>query len=153
MVVVLAFLFLPAFALGDDIRVARLGNLYLWYRVPSTALGGSGALISQSEECGDVVPIVCGQFFQHLLITYPLAESRDDGSIRDTGDCPTYLGEAGNERSEGLLRLLPYSVEVCLHSVPLVSASEVRHKPRTELFPGADGPWGLIHEPSLGWSR
>jgi hypothetical protein len=42
---------------------------------------------------------------------------------------------------------------VCLHSVPLVSASEVRHKPRTELFPGADGPWGLIHEPSLGWSR
>jgi hypothetical protein len=123
------------------------------YRVPSTTLGGSSALVSQSKECGDVAHIVCGQLLQHLLITYPLEESSDDGSIRDTGDCPTYLGEAGNERSEGLPGLLPHCMEVCLYSVPLVSAGEVRHEPRTELFLGADGSWGLVHEPSPGWSR
>jgi hypothetical protein len=69
------------------------------------------------------------------------------------GDCPTYLGEAGNERSEGLPGLLPHCMEMCLHSVPLVSTGEVCHEPRIELFPGADGSSGLVHEPSPGWSR
>jgi hypothetical protein len=69
------------------------------------------------------------------------------------GNRPTYLGEAGNESSEGLPGLLSYCVEVCLHSVPLVSTSEVCHEPCTELFRGVDGAWGLVHEPSPGWSR
>jgi hypothetical protein len=79
--VVLASLFLFAIALGDGTQAARLGNLSLWRRVPSTALGGSGAFVSQSKECGDVVHIMRGQLLQHLFITYPLAESSDDGSI------------------------------------------------------------------------
>jgi hypothetical protein len=82
-----------------------------------------------------------GQLLQHLFISYPLAESSDDGSIRDTGDCPTYLGEAGNEHPEGLPGFLPYCMEVRLHTVSLVSASEVCHEPCAELFPGVDGPW------------
>jgi hypothetical protein len=44
-------------------------------------------------------------------------------------------------------------MEVRLHTVPLVSASEVCHEPCAELFLGVDGPWGLVHEPSLGWPR
>jgi hypothetical protein len=64
---------------------------------------------------------------------------------------PTYLGEAGNERPESLSGFLPYCMEVCLHTMLLASASEVRHEPRAELFPGVDGSWGLVHEPSPGW--
>jgi hypothetical protein len=94
-----------------------------------------------------------GQLLQHFLITYPLAEGSDDGGIRDTGDCPTYLGEAGNERPESLPGFLPYCMEVCLHTMLLASAGKVRHKPHTELFSGVDGSWGLVHEPSPGWSR
>jgi hypothetical protein len=43
---VLVPLFLLASALGDDIRVAHLGNPGLWCRVPSMALGGSGSFVS-----------------------------------------------------------------------------------------------------------
>jgi hypothetical protein len=78
---VLVFLFLLTAALGGGTRVARLGNPGLWRRVPCTALGGSGALVSQSEERGNVVHIMRGQLLQHLIITYPLAESSNDGSI------------------------------------------------------------------------
>jgi hypothetical protein len=53
-----------------------------------------------------------------------------------------YLGEARNERSEGLPGFLPHCMEVCLHTMLLVSAGEVRHELCAELFPGADGPWG-----------
>jgi hypothetical protein len=57
-----------------------------------------------------------------------------------------YLSEARNEHSEGLPGSLSHCVEVCLHSVPLVSPGEVCHEQRTELFPGVDGSWGLVHE-------
>jgi hypothetical protein len=79
--VVLVSLFLLAAALGDGIQAAHLGNPSLWCRVPSTTLGGSGTFVSQSEERGDVVHIMRGQLLQHLSITYPLAESSEDGSI------------------------------------------------------------------------
>jgi hypothetical protein len=150
MATVLVSLFLFAAALGDGIRAAHLGNPGLRRRVPSTALSGSSTFVSQSEERGDVVHIMRGQLFQHLFIMYPLAESSDDGGIRDTGDCPTYLGEAGNERLESLPGFLPYCMEVCLHTMLLASAGEVRYELRAELFLGVDGSWGLVHEPSPG---
>jgi hypothetical protein len=68
---VLVSLFFLAATLGDGIRAAHLGNPSLWCRVPSTALGYSGTFVSQSEERGDVVHIMCGQLLQHLSITYP----------------------------------------------------------------------------------
>jgi hypothetical protein len=76
-----AAVFLLFAVLGNGIRAARLGNPSLWRRVPCTALGGSGTLVGQSEERGDVVHVMRGQLLQHLFITYPLAESSDDGSI------------------------------------------------------------------------
>jgi hypothetical protein len=81
---------------------------------------------------------MCGQFLQHFLITYPLSEGRDDGGIGNTRYSTSYLGEAGDELPEGLPWLLPHSMEVGLHTVLLISTGEVRHEPRTELFPGVD---------------
>jgi hypothetical protein len=106
--------------------------------VPCMALGGSSACVGQSEECGDSFHVVCGQLFQHFLITYSLAEDCDDGSIRNARYGTSHLGEAGDERPESLPGLLPYYVEVGLHTVLLVSAGEVRNEPRAELFPGVD---------------
>jgi hypothetical protein len=77
----LVSLFLLATALGDDDQIGRLGDPSLWRRVPSSALSGPGAFIGQSEECGDVVHIMRGQFFQHLFVAHPLVEGSDDGSI------------------------------------------------------------------------
>jgi hypothetical protein len=102
----------------------------LWGRVPCTALGGSGALIGQSEECGDSFHVMCGQLLQHFLITYSLSEGRDDGSIRNTRYGTSHLGEAGDELLESLPRLLPHRMEVGLHTVLLVSTGEVRNEPR-----------------------
>jgi hypothetical protein len=79
-----------------------------------------------------------GQLLQHLFITYPVAESGDDGSIGDTGYSPSYLGEAGDEGSESFLGLLPHCMEVSLHAMPLISAGEVHREPRVELFLGVD---------------
>jgi hypothetical protein len=46
--------------LSDDTRATRLGSLGLWRRVSRTALDGSGALVGQSEECGDSFHVVRG---------------------------------------------------------------------------------------------
>jgi hypothetical protein len=63
-----------------------------------------------------------GQLLQHFLITYPLAEGCDDGSIGNARYSTSHLGEAGDERPESLPGLLPYCVEVGLHTMLLVSA-------------------------------
>jgi hypothetical protein len=97
---VAAVLLLLFAVFGDGTRATRLGDCGLWCRVPCTALGGSGTLVGQSKERGDSFHVMRGQLLQHLFITHPLAESGDDGSIRDTGYSPSYLGEAGDEGLE-----------------------------------------------------
>jgi hypothetical protein len=79
-----------------------------------------------------------GQLLQHFLIAYSLAEGLDDGSIGNARYSTSHLGEAGDERPESFPGLLPYRVEVGLHTVLLVSAGEVRNEPRVELFLGVD---------------
>jgi hypothetical protein len=147
-------LFLLLFAvLSDGTRATRLGSPNLWRRVPCTALGGSGALVGQSEERGDSFHVVRGQLLQHLFITHSLTEGRDDRSVRDARYHTPHLGEAGDKRPEGFPGLLPHYVEVGLHTVLLVSIGEVCHEPRAELFLGVDRPWGKVHEPSPGGPR
>jgi hypothetical protein len=123
---------------GDGTRPTRLGIPDLWGRVLCTALGGSGAFVSQSEECGDSFHVVRGQLLQHFLITYSLTEGRDDGSIGNTGYSTSHLGEAGDEHPKSLPGLLPHRMEVGLHTMLLVSTGKVRNKPCAELFPGVD---------------
>jgi hypothetical protein len=91
------------------------------------------------------------QFLQHLLITEPLSESRDNRCIRNTWNGSTYLGEAGDEGPKGFPGLLPHSMELGLHAVLLVRAGEVHREQHTEFSPRLDGSWGEIHEPSSGW--
>jgi hypothetical protein len=123
---------------GDGTRTTRLGGPGLWGRVSCPAFSSSGTLVRQGEEHGDSLHIMCGQFLQHFLITYPLSEGRVDGGIGNTRYRTSHLSEAGDELLEGLPWLLPHSMEVGLHTVLLVSIGEVRHEPRTELFPGVD---------------
>jgi hypothetical protein len=94
-----------------------------------------------------------GQYLQHLLITYSLAEISDDGSIGNMRYGVSYLGEAGDKGPEGFPGFLPHCVEVGLHAMLFVSVGEVRCEPRAELFPGVDRSWGKVHEPSSGWPR
>jgi hypothetical protein len=123
---------------GDGTRATRLGSPGLWGRVPCAALGDSGALVGQSEECGDSLHVMRGQLLQHFIITYSLTEGRDDGSIGNARYSTSHLGEAGDERPEGLPELLPHHMEVGLHTVLLVSTGEVRNEPCAELFLGVD---------------
>jgi hypothetical protein len=127
-----------SFRPGDGTRATRLGSSGLWGRVPCTTLGGSGAFIVQSKECGDSFHVMCGQLLQHFFITYSLSEGRDDGCIRNAGYGTSHLGEAKDELSESLLGLLPHRMEVGLHTVLLVSTGKVRNEPRAELLPGVD---------------
>jgi hypothetical protein len=149
MVLLLFLLTIP----GDSTRASRLGNPGLWGRVPCTALDSSGALVSQSKERGDSLHVMRGQLLKHFLIMYSLSECHDDGSIGNARYSTLHLGEAGDERSESLPRLLPHRMEVGLHTVLLVSTSKVHNEPCTELFLGVDRPWGEVHEPSPGRSR
>jgi hypothetical protein len=137
MVVTVLLLFLFTVP-GDGTRATHLGNSGLRGRVSCMALGGSGAFVDQSEECGDSLHVMRGQLLQHFLITYSLAEGRDDGSIINARYSTSHLGEVGDECPESLPGLLPHYVEVGLHTVLLVSAGEVHNEPRVELFPGVD---------------
>jgi hypothetical protein len=132
-----ALLFLSAVP-RDGTRTTCLGGPSLWGRVPCPTFDNSGTLVRQGEERGDSLHVMCGQLLQHFLITYPLSEDRDDGGIGNTRYSTSYLGEAGNKRPEGLSGFLPYSMEVGLHTMLLVSAGEVRNEPCAELFPGVD---------------
>jgi hypothetical protein len=123
---------------GDGTRATCLGDPGLWGRVPCPALGGSGALVGQSEECGDSLHVMRGQFLQYFFITYSLTEGRDDGSIRDARYSTSHLGEAGDKHPESLPGFLPHYMEVGLHVVLLVNAGEVRCEPCAELFLGID---------------
>jgi hypothetical protein len=137
LVVAVLLLFLLS-VLEDGPQATRLGSPSLRGRVPCTALGGSGALVGQSEERGDSFHVMCGQLLQHFFITYSLSEGHDDRSIRNTRYRTSYLGEAGEELLEGFPGLLPHCMEVGFHTVLLVSTGEVRYEPRTEFFPGID---------------
>jgi hypothetical protein len=96
-VTTLLFLFT---VLGDGTRATHLGDPGLWGRVPCPAFGGPGALVGQSEECGDSLHVMRGQLLQHLLIAYSLTEGRDDGSIGNARYNTSHLGEAGDKRPE-----------------------------------------------------
>jgi hypothetical protein len=113
--VVLLLLFVAT--LGDGTQATHLGNSGLWCRVPCKGLGSSGTFVGQSKEHGDSFHVMCGQLLQHLLITYPLAESGDDRSIGDTRYSPSYLGEAGDESPESFPGFLPHCMEVSLHAL------------------------------------
>jgi hypothetical protein len=91
------------------------------------------------------------QLLQHLLITDPLAEGRDDRRIGDTRNSSTYLGEVGDEGPEGLSGLLPHGVEVSLHTMLLVRTGKICRELCAELIPGLDGSRSKVHEPSPGW--
>ena len=114
------------------------------------ALSGPGALVRQGKQGGNSFHLVCGQFLQHLLVTDRLSESRDNRCIRNTGNGSTYLGEAGDECSEGFSGLLPHGMEVGLHALLLVRAGKDCRELRTEFPPGLDRSRGKIHEPSPG---
>jgi hypothetical protein len=87
------------------------------------------------------------QFLQHLLITHPLSESSDNGSIRDARYSPPYLSETRDESPESLPGFLPLCMEMSLHAMLLISTGKVRYEPCTELFPGVYRPRAEIHEP------
>jgi hypothetical protein len=123
---------------GDGTRATRVDDPGLWGRVPCPALGGSGALVGQSEECGYSLHVMRGQLLQHFFITYSLTEGHDDGSIVNARYSTSHLGEAGDKCPESLPGFLPRYVEVGLHTLLLVSAGEVRCEPRAEFFSGID---------------
>jgi hypothetical protein len=144
-------LLLVVAALDGSTRATRLGNSGLWCRVPCTTLSGSGTFVGQSEECGDSFHVMRRQLLQHLFITHPMSESSDNRGIGDARYGPAYLGKAGDESSKSLPRFLPYGMKMSLHTMLLVSTSEVCFEPCTELFLGVDGSRGKVHEPGPGW--
>jgi hypothetical protein len=81
LLVAVVLLFLLFAVLGDGTRATRLGDPGLRCRVLCTALGSSGSLVGQREECGDSFHVVSGQLLQHLFNTHSLVESGDDGTI------------------------------------------------------------------------
>jgi hypothetical protein len=147
---VLLILFLAA-ARGSDTGFARLCGSCLSCRVPRTAFCSPGVFVRQSEQGGDGFHLMSRQLLQHLLITDPLTESRDDRRIGDTRNSSTYLGEAGDEGLEGFSGLLPYSVKVSLHTMLLVRTGKICRELCAELTPGLDGSRSRVHEPGPGW--
>jgi hypothetical protein len=119
--------------------------------VPRTAFCSPGAFVRQSEQGGDSFHLMSRQLLQHLLITDPLAEGRDDRRIRDTQNSSMYLGEAGDEGPEDFSRLLPHGMKVGLHTMLLVRTGKICHKLCAELTPRLDGSRSKVHEPGPGW--
>jgi hypothetical protein len=118
--------------------------------MPCPAFCCPGAFVRQGELGGDSFHLVGRQLLQHLLITDPLSESRDNRRVRDTRNYSTYLGEAGDEGPKGFSGLLPHSVEVGLHTVLLIRTGKVCRELCAQLTPGLNRPRSEIHEPSPG---
>jgi hypothetical protein len=147
---VLLILFLAA-ARGSNTVPPHLCWPSLRGRVPCVALCSPSVFVRQGKQGGDSFYLMSGQFLQHLLVTDPLTESRDDRYIGDTWDGSTYLGEAGDKGPEGFPGLLPHGMKVGLHAMLLVRTREVHRELRAELTPRLDGSRSEVHEPCSGW--
>jgi hypothetical protein len=138
-------------ARGSYTGAACLSGPSLMGRVPCSALCSPSTFVCQGKQAGDGLHLVSRPLLQHLLITDPLTECRDNRRIRNMWNSSTYLGEAGDEGPEGFPGLLPHGMKVGLHAMLLVRAGKVRRELRTELSPGLDRSRGEVHEPSPGW--
>jgi hypothetical protein len=63
---------------GSDTGPTHLSGSYLGCRVPCSAFCSLGAFVRQSEQGGDGFHLMGRQLLQHLLVTDPLSEGRDD---------------------------------------------------------------------------
>jgi hypothetical protein len=140
-----------AVAQGSDTGPAHLSGTSVRCRVPRTALCSTGTFVCQGKQGGDSFHLMCRQFLQHLLITDPLTESRDNRCIGDTRNSSTNLGEAGDEGPEDFSGLLSHGVKVGLHTVLLVRTGKICRKLCAELTLGLDGSQSKVHELGPGW--
>jgi hypothetical protein len=82
---------------GPCFLLAIFPRLWGGWSMPGTALGGPGTLVCQAEELGDILDVVCGELFQHLLIFHALHECNYNRSIRNMRDSIVNLGEPLDE--------------------------------------------------------
>jgi hypothetical protein len=83
---------------GLALPLFRLGS----WGVPGAALRSLGALARQAEECRNILDVVGGELFHHLLIPYSLAKCNHYKDIGDTRNDITNLRELlDDERTVG----------------------------------------------------
>jgi hypothetical protein len=117
--------------------------------VPDATLRSLGTLARQAEECKNILDVVGGELFHHL-IPYSLAKCNHYRGIGDTRNDITNLRELLDEGTQGFPRALLDGVEISLITRPSKSALKVGHELTTQFYPWVEGPLREIHEPGPG---
>jgi hypothetical protein len=93
--------------------------------VPGAALCSLGALVSQAEECENILDVVGGKLLQHILIPYSPAKCSHHRSIGDTRNRIVNLREPLDERAQGFPRALLDGMEIGLITRSSISTLKV----------------------------
>jgi hypothetical protein len=116
----------------------RLGTLpHFWSRrgMPGMALCGPGAFVHQAKKLRDILDVMRGELFQHLLIPHTLVKHDYNKSIGNMNNGVANLREPLDEGAQRFPRTLSHDVEIGLIAWPHVCTLEVGCELTAQLLP------------------
>jgi hypothetical protein len=141
-------LLLAATTLGSSAHFG-LGTLpYFRGRLsmPGTALYGPGVFVHQAEKFCDILDVMRGELFYHLLIPHILAKCDYNRSIRNMRNGVTNLREPLDEGAQRFPRTLSHGLEIGLITQSRVCTLEVGCELMAQLLPRGESALRQVHE-------
>jgi hypothetical protein len=110
-------------------------------------LCGLGAFAHQAEKLRDILDVMCGKLFQHLLIAHTLVKHDYNKSIGNTRNGVTNPREPLDEGVQRFPQTLSHGVEIGLIAQPRVCTLEVGCEQMAQLLPKVESALRKVHEP------
>jgi hypothetical protein len=139
---------LVATSLVSSARI-RLGTLPRFLRrwgVPGTSLC-PGTFVRQAEKLCDIMDVMCGELFQHLLIPHTLVKCNYNRRIEDMKNGVMNLREPLNEGAQRFPRTLLHGMEIGLITRPRVCTLKVGCELTVQLMRRSERALRQVHEP------
>jgi hypothetical protein len=114
--------------------------------MPGTTLCGPGTFIRQAEKLFNILDVMRGKLFQHLLIPHTLVKRDYNRSIGNTRNGVVNLREPLDEGVQRFSRTPSHDVEIDLIARSRVCTLEVGCELSTQFLPRGESTLKQVHE-------
>jgi hypothetical protein len=115
--------------------------------MPGMALCSPGAFVRQAKKLCDILNVMRGELFQHLLIPHTLIKCDNNRSIGNMRNGVANLTEPLDEGAQRFPRTLSHDVEIGLIARPRVCTLKVGYELAAQLLPRGESALRPVHEP------
>jgi hypothetical protein len=112
-----------------------------------TTLCGPGAFVRQAEKLRDILDVMRGELFQHILIPHTLVKRDYNRSIGNTRNGIVNLREPLDEGAQRFPRTLSHDVEIGLIARSRVYTLKVGYELTAQLLPRGESALRQVQEP------